>query len=168
MDAVGVLLAVFRCLEVARSTCSLSRSGWNARLVFLFVQRTGQFANATGTCSPCPLGKYSAAAGAASCTGAVTLKTAGYYWTTGSTTSSGKVCPKGSYCLSGTGAATPCPAGKYINVTTSTALASCKTCTAVGVGVVCPIGGIYATGTKCGPGTYANTTAQACIPYVWR
>ena len=125
---------------------------------------TGTYADSTLlTCTPCASGKYSSSVGSTSCTGTVSVKKAGYYWTTGSSSNAGVICPPGYYC-NGTGVATPCPAGRYNASTGAANLTSCRNCTAVGNGFVCPLAGTSPNGASCPPGTYANVSLQTCIP----
>ena len=129
-----------------------------------FFYLIGQYANSTlQMCIPCSSGKFSSSSGSLLCTGVVSVKKAGYYWATGSTSNAGVICPPGYYCLNGTGVATPCPAGRYNASFGAANVTSCNTCTATLSGYVCGQGGTRPNGTLCPPGTYANVSLQACI-----
>lgn len=82
----------------------------------------------TGSCEDkrflCPAGRYGSSAGLtdATCNGPCS---AGYFCEAASTSPVQKACPTGSYCVAGSGAPTPCPAGTY---QANTAQSSCTPC----------------------------------------
>ncbi|KAG5175441.1 hypothetical protein JKP88DRAFT_172282 [Tribonema minus] len=120
---------------------------------------------AVADCTQCSAGSYCDNGGLKAPTG---LCVAGYYCPLGSMPSdtsnplTAHICPTGSYCVAGSMAPEPCPAGTFADTTGVTALNGCTVCLS---GHYCETAGLSASSAQCsaghyckrGVGTYAST-----------
>jgi hypothetical protein len=119
-----------------------------------------------GACADCPPGTYGSSEGAvsATCSG-VCVAPVGYGCPAGSTSSTGVVCPEGTYndVADTQLACSVCPGGRYGD-TTGLSSSTCSGACAAAAGRQCTAGSTERTGTKCAAGTYSVDGTVACAP----
>ena len=110
------------------------------------------------SCSDCPPGLYGAETGMVSpaCSGNCS---GGYYCIAASRNATAAACPAGLYSTGGVATCSPCPPGRFGNVTAVAVPVCIGDCSA---GYACPSGSVSPLQLTCPPGQYSLTGASNC------